>query len=91
MCDFQPGDVVVCVDDQPRAPVFSTVNVTKGACYTVSRVYDPSQTRHGRASVELNEVTLGRGQSYVADRFRRVYRPDGTLTASLLKPKKARA
>lgn len=72
MCDFKPGDEVVCVDAKPR--LYAAPNIKEGSVYTVVRV-----TR-GRV-VELAEArhhpdTLG----FWADRFRKVQKRNSSLS-----------
>jgi hypothetical protein len=93
MCDFQPGDVVVCVDDRPFSDLGEPVNpeVSRGSCYTVIDVR-PNPDDPKRFGVWLSEVDSGpQYWGFRADRFRRVYRPDGTLISKLLQPVKEEA
>lgn len=79
MCDFKPGDEVVCVDDRrvldlhrpPAAPL------QRGASYTVLSVYYRLDT--GCVCIRLAEqknpsVRDGRDLGFRADRFRKVQR-----------------
>jgi hypothetical protein len=81
MCDFKPGDEVVCVDDSRRNPDFGWHGTVKrGLVYTVAAV-GPPPFRLGRHSVSvfilgapnicpLDRVDIG----YLPDRFRKVQR-----------------
>lgn len=87
MCDFAPGDCVVCVDATPvdangdPAPDL----LKQGQCYTISECdYHIGLDSWG---VLLSEVPIPAGYvSFRAHRFRRVYRPDGSLISKLLEP-----
>jgi hypothetical protein len=87
LLDFTTGDIVECIDDTPSCPE-SQVMPVLGALYTVTSIR-PVQDGH---SVRLKELTpschLGGicacGHcGWDAGRFRKVYRPDGGLIASL--------
>jgi hypothetical protein len=82
---FQPGDMVECVDTRPPVPLSPTrvhdvSLLSKGALYTVTRVgLSPKGLRE-----LFIDVTGKRGpRGYHPDRFRRVYRPSADLIAKL--------
>jgi hypothetical protein len=102
MCDFRHGDVVVCIDDGPHRHTRRPCPYTKGRAYTVRKtvLHDKSGLRAMVVSdlpIEDQLYLWGTPggptalHGWITDRFRRVYRPDGTLTASLLKPRKVKA
>jgi hypothetical protein len=76
---FQPGDMVECVDDTPFPWSARTMPV-RGALYTVSQ---PGTDGRGRPIVHLRELTPERGCGYLSHRFRKVYRPSADLIAKL--------
>jgi hypothetical protein len=90
MCDFQPRDIVECIDDRPQL-IESKVMPAAGQLYTVDRIAPVG----GGHSIRLRELTptcyLGGpcacgGCGWDADRFRKVYRPDDRLIAELTTP-----
>lgn len=80
MCDFKPGDEVVCVDDAPWGGFTTAVGVSRphgikrGATYTVAALgvceWD------GSTNVWLKEVRNNADRGYRAARFRKVQRRD---------------
>lgn len=70
---FEPGQMVVCIDDTPRRPLpESFITPKKGHIYTIREIYEhPS----GVTAVTLEEITnnfsdnLGRELGFAIDRF----------------------
>ena len=70
---FEPGQMVVCIDDTPRRPLpESFVTPKKGHIYTIREIYDhPS----GVTALTVEEITnsfsdsLGRELGFAIDRF----------------------
>jgi hypothetical protein len=90
MSDITSGDIVKCIDDTPSRPE-SQVMPELGMLYVVDSIR-PVGDGH---SVRLRELkpschrggVCACGQcGWDARRFRRVYRPDPGLLASLLEP-----
>lgn len=83
MCDFKPGDEVVCVDAAPaNCPGFrndkAQVNIVVGLIYTVESVFI-SNTRLGiTLTAPETKWTMRQGGDggYNAARFRKVQRRD---------------
>jgi hypothetical protein len=95
MCDFQPGDVVVCVDAGPSWHGIPH-GLVERQCYTIKDV-DPVPDVDGNAGCHLVELTAPSGTAvrngrtlqfggFATNRFRRVYRPDGSLIGKLMEP-----
>lgn len=81
MCDFKPGDEVVCVDDAQRDMGFMPmVGIRKGETYTIAGIGvwpgdDVSPTVflvEVRNAANLEDLDCG----YAPDRFRKVQRRD---------------
>lgn len=89
MCDFQPGDVVICVSNTPK--VDSNYNeslnrIVVGQTYNVDRTYPPSFDRDVDG-VLLSQVMSSHPQgTFRHDHFRRVYRPNGEFIKKLQEP-----
>lgn len=87
MCDFKPGDKVVCVDARPRrsAGLLPTADVlTEGAIYTVTELWHCDVRM--AAVVSLAEAMNGRPYrshqdgGFYTSRFRKVERRTDKLT-----------
>lgn len=77
MCDFKPGDEVVCVD--ARNPHFHTdcLGLSKGAVYRVSHVWTDNSVPGRELNVALvGVVALTTTGGFWAGRFRKVQRRD---------------
>jgi len=90
MTDITAGDIVRCIDDTPSRPA-SRIMPDLNMLYVVAGVRPVG----GGHSVRLRELApschrggaCGCGRcGWDARRFRRVYRPDPDLIASLLRP-----
>lgn len=78
MCDFKPGDEVVCVDASPSADGV-TAPIAEGEVYTVSVVRRARMSNSSRVVIELAEVPPvlwhdGLPRGYKPSRFRKVER-----------------
>jgi hypothetical protein len=86
MCDFKPGDEVVCVDAGPAAntPYHVPPPLVVGAQYTVTRcglVGNDDPVLCGLPTVHLFGVANSlRGYGYLASRFRKVERKSDSLS-----------
>lgn len=89
MRDIDVGDIVECIDDTPSRPE-SQVMPARGDLYTISGL----RKVEGGASVRLRELTpscylggpCGCGEcGWDVARFRKIYRPDGTLIELLMR------
>lgn len=90
MCDFQPGDVVVCVEHVKNTKGWpGEVVPVKGQNYAVLDVFRKPNT--DIILVEVSGAPAGaspnKGRSgWKHHLFRRVYRPDGSFIAKCLEP-----
>lgn len=79
MCDFKPGDEVVCVDAGLRPcrsrPTARPSGLVEGVVYTIRSV-GLSRFDDVTPVIWLCETANARGQGYRADRFRKVQRRD---------------
>jgi hypothetical protein len=84
MCEFKPGDEVVCVDDDPLSHSMAARPGTywsppqQGRIYVVSDVYfnDRWQEVAVRLERQPNPDSTGHDHGYIARRFRKVQRRD---------------
>jgi len=88
MCDFKPGDEVVCVDDKPKTlyrPWSGTV--VEGQVYVVAGYTTPPEGHldHGAVSVVIVgapniDMKWGVDIGYKPSRFRKVQKRDSSLS-----------
>lgn len=76
MCDFKPGDEVVCVDVEPNHPAYRRNPLVLGKRYTVSSIGVVTCPRDGPVVVVmLDGVPQSRtGNGWGVRRFRKVQR-----------------
>lgn len=90
MCDFQPGDVVVCVEHIKKTMGWAgEVSPVKGRNYVVIDVFRKPSTDIILVNVSgapAGASPTGHRSGWKHYLFRRVYRPDGSLISKLLEP-----
>lgn len=82
MCDFKPGDEVVCVDAGPVDWPWTGDAPIEGSVYNVIAV-GPSRLRPGQPVVFLAEIRNdgdGINDGYLASRFRKVQKSNDGLS-----------
>lgn len=90
MCDFEPLDLVECIDNEPTLPQ-SRVMPDTGRLYTVDSVRQVADVQSVRL-IELEPECRRGGPCACGEcgwdgrRFRRVYRPVRESVSALLQP-----
>lgn len=100
-CGLEIGDVVVCIDDTPSGQLREPAPFTAGVVYNVSDACHSGDLWRGGTVVQCGILVNGQqpllagrqiGNDKICNgywstkRFRRVYRPDGSLISKLLEP-----
>lgn len=94
MCDFQSGDVVVCIrEPKYLIPASRPGILVPGCVYNISEVFIGEKisgevtTAVRLSNPETHWITKnGREGGWCHTLFRRVYRPDVSLISKLLEP-----
>lgn len=81
MCDFKPGDEVVCVDDSPCEGAMPIRSVVRGGHYQVDAVwFQPSAESVLLSLIGVNAAEDMTFAGYGQHRFRRIQRKTTSLT-----------